>query len=64
MKGAAYPVYLFGGVGVGNVGASVIVSAAVALLFCLMWLLLSNSFLQIATSTGKVFHREYREKHI
>ena len=64
IKGAAYPVYLFGSVGVGNVMASVIVSAAVAALFGLMWLLLSHSFLQIATSTGKVFHREYREKHI
>ena len=29
-----------------------------------MWLLLSHSFLQIATSTGKVLHREYREKQI
>lgn len=64
IKGAAYPVYLFGRVGVGNVRASVIVFAAVVALFGLMWLLLSHSFLQIATSTGKVFHREYREKHI
>ena len=63
IKGAAYPVYLFGKVGVGNFRASVIVSAAVAVLFCLMWVLLSRSFLQIATSTGKVIHREYRETH-
>lgn len=61
IKGAAYPVYLFGIVGVGDVRASVIVSAAVAVLFGLMWRLLSHSFLQIATSTGKVVHREYRE---
>lgn len=61
IKGAAYPVYLFGIVGVGDVRASVIVSAAVAVLFGLMWKLLSHSFLQIATSTGKVVHREYRE---
>lgn len=64
IKGAAYPVYLFGSVGVGNVRASVIVFVAVVALFGLMWLLLSHSFLQIATSTGKVFHREYREKPI
>ena len=64
IKGAAYPVYLFGSVGVGNVRASVIVSATVVALFGLIWLLLSHSFLQIATSTGKVLHREYREKHI
>ena len=64
IKGAAYPVYLFGSVGVGNIRASVIVFVAVATLFGLMWLLLSHSFLQIATSTGKASHREYREKHI
>ena len=63
IKGAAYPVYLFGCIGIGDVRASVSVSAAVAVLFCLMWVLLSRSFLQIATSTGKVIHREYREKH-
>lgn len=56
IKGAAYPVYLFGSIGVGNVRASVIVFVAVAALFGLMWLLLSHSFLQIATSTGKVSH--------
>lgn len=64
IKGAAYPVYLFGCVGVGNVRASAMVFVAVAALFGLMWLLLSHSFLQIATSTGKVFHREYREKYM
>ena len=62
IKGAAYPAYLFGSVGVGNLRASVIVSAAVAVLFGLMWVLLSRSFLHIATSTGKVIRREYREK--
>lgn len=63
IKGAVYPVYLFGCIGIGDVRASVIVFAAVAVLFFLMWVLLSRSFLQIATSTGKVIHREYREKH-
>lgn len=61
IKGAAYPVYLFGSVGVGNFRASVIVSATVVVLFGLMWLVLSHSFSQIATSTGKVVRREYRE---
>ena len=63
IKGAAYPVYLFGSIGIGDVRASVIVSAAVAVLFCLIWVLLSRSFLQIATSPGKVIHREYQETH-
>ena len=61
IKSGAYPIYLFGSVGVGDVRASVIVSVAVAVLFGLMWVLLSRSFLQIATTTGKVAHREYRE---
>ena len=64
IKGAAYPVYLFGSVGVGDVRASAIVSAATAVLFGLMWALLSRSFLRIATSTGKVVRSEYRETHI
>lgn len=63
IKGAAYPVYLFGSVGIGDARASAIVSAAVAVLFSLMWVLLSRSFLRIATSTGKVARREYRETH-
>lgn len=61
IKSAAYPVFLFGSVGAGDVRASVIVSAAVAVLFSLMWILLSRSFLQIATAAGKVARREYRE---
>lgn len=61
IKGAAYPVYLFGRVGVGDAKASVIVSVVIAALFGLMWVLLSHNFLQIATSTGKVVPKEYRE---
>ena len=61
IKGNAYPVYLFGSVGIGDVKASLIVSAAVLVLFALMWALLSRSFLQIATSGGSTSHREYRE---
>ena len=61
IKGAAYPVYLFGSVGVGDVRASIIVFVAVTALFGLMWVLLSHSFLQIATSTGRVTRRGYRE---
>lgn len=63
IKGTAYPVYLFGSVGLGDVRAAIIVSAALVVLFGMMWVLLSNSFLQIATSTGKVARREYRETH-
>ncbi len=61
IKGAAYPVYLFGCVGVGDARATVLVFAALAVLFSLMWVLLSRSFLQMATSTGKTTCKEYRE---
>ena len=63
IKGVFYPVYLFGSVGIGDVRASILVFATVAALFTLMWILLSHSFLQIATTTGKVVRREYRETH-
>ena len=61
IKKNLYPLYLFGRVGVGDVQAALIVFVVVAVLFGLMWILLSRSFLQIATSTGKVAHRNYRE---
>ena len=63
IKGVFYPVYLFGSVGIGDVRASILVFATVAALFTLMWILLSHSFLQITTTTGKVVRREYRETH-
>lgn len=53
IKDVAYPIYLFGSVGIGDFKSSVIVCAVVALLFGLMWVLLSRSFIQIATSTGR-----------
>ena len=64
IKGSAYPIYLFGSVGVGDVGAAAIVTAAVAVLFGLMWVLLSRSFLQVATATGKVSRTRYRERTV
>lgn len=59
IKDVAYPIYLFGSVGIGDVKSSVIVSVVVVLLLGLMWVLLSRSFLQIATSTGRVVKKEY-----
>ena len=61
IKRSAYAVYLFGSVGVGDGKASATVAAAVAGLFGLMWVLLSRSFLQIATSSGRQSRRVYRE---
>ena len=61
IKSSAYPLYMFGCVGVGNGKAILIVAAAVTALFGLMWLLLSHSFLNLATSSGKTEHRKYKE---
>lgn len=61
IKSSAYPLYLFGSVGVGNGTAMLIVAAAVAALFSLTWVLISRSFLSLATSTGKTERRKYRE---
>ena len=62
IKGAAYPLYLFGKVGTGDVAAMLLVSAVVFALFAIVWVLISRSFLKIATSSGKTEKRVYKEK--
>ena len=62
IKGAAYPLYLFGKVGIGDGVAMLIVSAVVFALFAVVWVLISRSFLKIATSSGKTEKRVYKEK--
>ena len=62
IKGAAYPLYLFGKVGAGDWAAMLMVSAVVFALFAIVWVLLSRSFLKIATSSGKTEKRVYKEK--
>ena len=64
IKGSAYPIYLFGLVGMGDGKAAAIVSAVVAALFGIMWVLISRSFLRVATATGKVSRIKYREKAV
>lgn len=62
VKDSAYLLFTFGSVGVGDVKSSLIMIALVTVLFLAMWLLISKSFLQVATSTGKVGKVEYRKK--
>jgi len=62
IKGAAYPLYLFGKVGTGDCLAMLMVSAVVIALFAIVWALISRSFLKIATSSGKTEKRVYKEK--
>ena len=62
IKGSAYLLFAFGSVGVGDMKSSLIMIILVAVTFLLMWLLISKSFLQVATSTGKVTKVEYHRK--
>ena len=62
IKDAAYPLYLFGQVGTGDAVSMLSVSAAVFALFAIVWVLISHSFLKIATSSGKAEKRVYKEK--
>ena len=62
IKGSAYLLFTFGSVGAGDMKSSLIMIALVTVLFLAMWFLISKSFLQVATSTGKVGKVKYRRK--
>ncbi len=62
IKNAAYPLYLFGKVGIGDGVAMLVVSAVVFALFAIVWVLISHSFLKIVTASGKTERRVYKEK--
>lgn len=64
VKGAAYSLYLFGRYAEGDWVAIAVFTVAVAILFALLWYVLSRSFLNIVTSTGKTVRREYKEKTV
>ena len=64
IRSSAYPLYLMGRVAVGDGVAMAIVAAAVLAVFALVWYLIARSFLRLATSTGAVARREYKEKAV
>lgn len=64
VKGAAYSLYLFGRYAEGDWVAIAVFTVAVAILFALLWYVLSRSFLNIVTSTGKTARRVYHEKTV
>ena len=59
---SAYPLYMIGRAAAGSWIDTLIVSAIVLALLALTWLLLSRSFLKIATSTAGAARIRYREK--
>ena len=60
IRRSAYPLYLFGSAATGNARAMLIVTATVSLLLGLTWLLLSRSFLSIATTSSGTSAKKYR----
>ena len=64
IKGAAYPLYVFGRVAEGDWLAMLLVTAVTVLLTALTWLLLSRSFLRLATSGGSAAKARYQEKKV
>ena len=64
IKGAAYGLYTWGSVGAGDWTATAIFLAATALLFALTWLILSKSFIAIATAGGTGARKVYKAKTV
>lgn len=64
VKGAAYPLYLFGRYGEGDWLAIGVITLVVLALFAVLWYVLSRSFVKIVTDTGKTVRRVYREKTV
>ena len=62
IKSKAYPVFLLGSIGVGNLPAILIYTSIVALLSFLTFLLLKSTFLSISMDSGSVRKAVYREK--
>ena len=65
IKGAAYVLYLFGRIGEGSLLSAALFGGVLAILFTLTWIVLSRSFLRIATAssgTGKTRRAEMHAK--
>lgn len=60
IKSSAYPIYIFGSVGVGDIFSMLIVTFVVAALFAVMWFLISRSFIKITTSSGSGAKKKYK----
>lgn len=63
IKGKFYPLYLFGRASEGDIFAFVICVLAVGIAAGLVWLILSKSFVNIATSTGSSEKVKTKFKH-
>lgn len=59
VKGSAYPLYILGCAGAGDPLSLLIVTAVAAVLLALVWLLMSHSFIGIATASQKSSQKKY-----
>ena len=64
IKGTAYALYLFGRIGEGSLPCAALFFAVTAILFVLTWLVLSRSFLRIATASVGAGKKRYAEKRV
>ncbi len=64
VKNTAYPLYLFGKIGTGDIIATIIYMAVTIVLCLIVYKLLSNSFLKIVTSTKSSSNSVYKEKTV
>ncbi len=62
IRGAAYPLYLLGRMGVGDPVALLVWIAGTALVLFLTLYIIARGFIRLATSTGTVARTAYREK--
>ncbi|MEE1330237.1 MAG: hypothetical protein U0K18_03415 [Acutalibacteraceae bacterium] len=60
IKGAAYPIYIFGNAATGDLTAMLIIAAVVIALFLIMWRIISSSFIKISTATGVTVKKKYK----
>ncbi|MGM9940458.1 MAG: hypothetical protein ACI32N_00505 [Bulleidia sp.] len=60
----AYPLYVFGKAGTGDIVSIMVLTAVVLVSGGLVWKIVSGSFLNMATASGNTVRKEYREKPI
>ena len=64
IKGSAYPLYIFGKVGSGDILSALIVLVIVGALCALTYYIIAHSFIKIATSSQTVSKKKYIEKRV
>ena len=64
IKGAAHVLYLFGRIGEGDWLSTVLFTVVTVILFLLIWIGITRSFLKLATAGGAAAKKRYTEKAV